>query len=151
MRAVVKVGLVAWNALMALWFVSALVAASESTSECTTELCEDATAVGTGVGIVVILFVAALGDVVLGIFWLVSRPDRRPCPVCGRGVPTGTTVCPCGHDFRSTAASTGARWAPDLMGRYELRWWDGARWTDDVSTAGQQQKDPDPLRGSAER
>jgi hypothetical protein len=28
-------------------------------------------------------------------------------------------------------------WHPDPSGRHELRWWDGARWTDAVSDRGQ--------------
>lgn len=37
---------------------------------------------------------------------------------------------------------TPARWAPDPMGRHELRYWDGAAWTASVSDAGTQGIDP---------
>ncbi len=43
-------------------------------------------------------------------------------------------------------ATTPANWYPDPMGRFELRYWDGAAWTEHVSTSGQQQTDP--LEGS---
>ena len=32
-------------------------------------------------------------------------------------------------------------WYPDPMKRFEYRYWDGARWTDNVSTGGQQSRD----------
>lgn len=35
-----------------------------------------------------------------------------------------------------------AKWYPDPSGRYEYRYWDGAKWTDDVSRAGIVYKDP---------
>jgi hypothetical protein len=34
-------------------------------------------------------------------------------------------------------AAAAASWYPDPTGRYEQRYWDGARWTDHVSTGGQ--------------
>lgn len=49
-----------------------------------------------------------------------------------------------------TAADTGqgsagaapAGWYADPAGRFELRYWDGAQWTEHVSRAGQQYTDP---------
>ena len=35
-----------------------------------------------------------------------------------------------------------ARWAADPMGRHELRYWDGKKWTDHVSTGGAVSADP---------
>ena len=35
-----------------------------------------------------------------------------------------------------------AAWQPDPTGRFQLRYWDGAAWTDHVSTNGVQQTDP---------
>lgn len=34
------------------------------------------------------------------------------------------------------------RWCPDPFRRYEMRWWDGNRWTEHVSSSGQQLVDP---------
>ena len=47
----------------------------------------------------------------------------------------------------STASSVGdavapAAWYPDPSGRYELRYWDGAQWTEHVARAGSQFTDP---------
>ncbi|CAN5599057.1 hypothetical protein BH24ACT5_BH24ACT5_06860 [soil metagenome] len=35
-----------------------------------------------------------------------------------------------------------AGWYPDPMGRFEHRYYDGANWTDNVSTNGQPSTDP---------
>jgi hypothetical protein len=35
-----------------------------------------------------------------------------------------------------------AQWLPDPFGRFELRYWDGATWTDHVASGGRQQVDP---------
>jgi hypothetical protein len=39
-------------------------------------------------------------------------------------------------------SSAPAGWYADPAGRYELRYWDGAQWTEHVSRAGQQYTDP---------
>ena len=44
----------------------------------------------------------------------------------------------------SSAAPIAGRWAPDPSGRHELRYWDGQRWTDDVSDNGVETFDPLP-------
>lgn len=41
-----------------------------------------------------------------------------------------------------TQTSGGAGWHPDPSGRHQLRYWDGATWTDQVSDNGQQSTDP---------
>ena len=40
------------------------------------------------------------------------------------------------------AGQTRAGWNTDPTGRFQLRYWDGAAWTDHVSTNGVQQTDP---------
>jgi hypothetical protein len=40
------------------------------------------------------------------------------------------------------AAEVPPMWAADPYGRYELRYWDGSRWSGHVSTAGLQSFDP---------
>lgn len=44
-------------------------------------------------------------------------------------------------------APSDANWYPDPSGRHELRYWDGARWTEHVSDHGRQSNDP-PTAGS---
>lgn len=38
-------------------------------------------------------------------------------------------------------------WLPDPSGRHELRWWDGAQWTEHVSDAGETSTDPEGMEG----
>jgi uncharacterized protein YxjI len=40
------------------------------------------------------------------------------------------------------AAGSPPNWYPDPLGRHEHRWWDGARWTDQVASGGRQSVDP---------
>lgn len=42
----------------------------------------------------------------------------------------------------STAPSVPADWYKDPSGRFEYRYWDGTKWTDNVSRAGVAHKDP---------
>lgn len=43
-------------------------------------------------------------------------------------------------------------WHPDPAGAHEYRWWDGARWTDDISDGGVAGRDPLPgAAGSADQ
>ena len=42
----------------------------------------------------------------------------------------------------AAVAQTAAGWHPDPSGRHEMRYWNGASWTDDVSDAGVAAKDP---------
>ena len=41
-----------------------------------------------------------------------------------------------------TPGPAAPNWYPDPYGRYQFRWFDGARWTDNVSSNGQQGVDP---------
>jgi hypothetical protein len=41
-----------------------------------------------------------------------------------------------------TTPAVPADWYPDPSGRYEHRYWDGSKWTDNVSRAGVMYKDP---------
>ena len=51
-----------------------------------------------------------------------AAPAPAPAPAASDAVPAG--------------------WYPDPSGRFELRYWDGSRWTEHVSRAGQQYTDP---------
>ena len=96
------------NVLFLIWIVTAIAGAG-STKDCgslSASSCQDATAAGTAIGVGLIIVFLAFVDIVLGILWLVTRPKRRPCPVCGADVKPGVVVCPkCGHDFRAGQAA----------------------------------------------
>ncbi|NBS29209.1 MAG: DUF2510 domain-containing protein [Actinobacteria bacterium] len=42
----------------------------------------------------------------------------------------------------SSSAAAPAGWYADPSGRFELRYWNGEKWTEHVSRAGQQSTDP---------
>lgn len=63
--------------------------------------CEAGTALGTGLGIFMILVLWAVVDIILLVIFLVTNKKQRTCPVCARRVKVGVTKCSgCGHDFR---------------------------------------------------
>lgn len=56
--------------------------------------------VGVGLAATLLFVLWALGDVILVVLWLVTRPRTRTCPVCGENVKRGMTRCrQCGYDF----------------------------------------------------
>jgi hypothetical protein len=63
------------------------------------------------------------------------------------GVPTAPRtigVRPADHPHAGSPPVAGS-WQPDPSGRYDYRWWDGVRWTDQVATAdGRTGTDPHP-------
>lgn len=93
------------NVLFLIWVIGGVAGSSGTPEGCgslSNETCNEAEAVGTAIGVGLIIFFWALLDVILGVIWLVTRPKRRPCPACGTEVRPGITVCPsCGHDFRA--------------------------------------------------
>lgn len=108
-----------WNAVFLIWLV---VGVSDRPSEdCANDpdvlngvisksACEDASDVGTGIGVVLILFLWFLGFIVLALAWLMTRPRHRQCPVCGNDVKKNRTACKsCGYDF-----ATGMRPQPTV-------------------------------------
>ena len=103
-----------FNLLMLAWVVSGAASASGTPTDCGTlseEACNAASDVGTGIGVFLLLVLWAIGNVILGVIWLVTnRKKTRDCPVCGHDVKKGVVTCQaCGHDFRvPAAASSGA-------------------------------------------
>ncbi|MFR9676383.1 hypothetical protein [Streptomyces sp. TR02-1] len=57
--------------------------------------------VGTGIGVSLLILLWALGDIILGVIWLITKPAKRECPACGNSVRKGVMQCrSCGFDFR---------------------------------------------------
>ncbi len=84
--------------------------------------------------------------------WAVA-PDPAPATPTVEPQPATTSYTPAAAatTVAATAASTPAAaatpavpagWYADPAGRFELRYWDGATWTEHVSRAGQQYTDP---------
>ena len=59
-----------------------------------------------------------------------------PTPASGSTPLAGSTPTP------SAVPSVPADWYKDPAGRYEFRYWDGSKWTENVSRAGVMYKDP---------
>jgi hypothetical protein len=105
---------VIWTVLMALWIVSA--SATSTKDVCTTatytDACQAGATIGKGIAVTLLFLIWFIGFVVFSLIWLMSRPQRRLCPVCGEQVKKGLTTCPkCGYNFAQAAsigsASTG--------------------------------------------
>jgi len=131
--------IVIWCALILIWMVTA--GDNSDVNDCDSEpteqarqLCEDATDVGTGIGIALIGLLGFLGFVALSLIWFMTRPKGRECPACGENVKKGRTTCPkCNHDFAAATQGTGTQaapgWYPQASG--EQRYWDGNAWAED--------------------
>lgn len=99
--------LLIWSGLIGAWLFSAVVLVADACDNVTGEsrdACLAGTAIGGGLAITFILFIWFMGFVVLGLVWLMSRPQRRPCPRCGYNVKKGLTTCPhCAFEFGTQA------------------------------------------------
>lgn len=108
---------IGWCVLILVWAIAGgSSAAHKSAAECAHETvlsvkaCEEATNAGAGIGVAIILLIGFFGFVFFSFIWLMTRPKRRACPVCGEDVKKGRTTCPsCGHDFAAAAAAPAAR------------------------------------------
>jgi len=96
--------ILAFNLLMLVWVIVGAASASGTPSDCGTldaATCNSASDAGTAIGVGLLIVLWALGDVILGVLWLVTRPRGRDCPACGERVRRGVMTCrSCGFDFR---------------------------------------------------
>jgi hypothetical protein len=96
--------LIAWNAVVLIWVVAAI--ATRPSRDCPPgdQLCRDASDVGTGIGVGLILVLWFIGFVALSLVWFMTRPRTRLCPACGTDARRGETACRrCGRDFAAAA------------------------------------------------
>lgn len=87
---------------MLIWVVSGIAANASTCSGQAGNALTDCQArnVGVGLAVTILITIWALGDVILGVLWLITRPRTRDCPVCGNSVRRGMTQCmTCGFDF----------------------------------------------------
>jgi hypothetical protein len=101
---------VIWTVLIGLWMIAGSQSSPDSTCAGDTgsslELCKSLYHAGTGIGVTLLFFLWFIGFIIFSLIWLMSRPDRRLCPVCGEQVKKGLTVCPkCGYNFAAAAAT----------------------------------------------
>jgi hypothetical protein len=98
---------VIWTVLMVLWAVSA--SAMSTTDVCSTatytDACQAGATIGKGIAVTLIFVIWFLGFIVFSLIWLMSRPQRRLCPVCGEQVKKGLMACPkCGYNFAQASS-----------------------------------------------
>jgi hypothetical protein len=97
--------ILAFNLIMLIWVITGATTAQSCDGRVGDALTRcQAGDVGTTIGVGLIILIWALGDVILGVLWLVTRPHRRHCPTCGEYVRRGVTQCQsCGYDFAAQA------------------------------------------------
>ena len=94
--------ILAFSGFMLWWAIAGTMSAAKNANCNGDEACQTGTAVGGAIGVGFIFVLWAIGFVILGIIWLMTRSRQRACPVCGNGVKNGHIMCrSCGHDFRS--------------------------------------------------
>jgi hypothetical protein len=91
--------ILAFNVLVVVWLTIRLTVNTKNCGGLTTSECAGMADVAHSAvaGIQIVLWV--IGDIILGVLWLVTR--GRSGPACGRSVGRGLVRCKgCGHDFR---------------------------------------------------
>lgn len=89
------------QAPFAIWLIVAL---AGSDTDCPEgefqEFCQSGAALGTTIGVVLVLAIWAMADVILGVCWLVTNDAVRRCPQCGARSKNGLLACPsCNGEF----------------------------------------------------
>ena len=72
----VKYSFIAFNILMLIWFVVGMGAASQHVTNAASEAEQAGAAIGTGIGAMLIVGVWVMGDIILGLFTLLTRPKN---------------------------------------------------------------------------
>jgi hypothetical protein len=75
--------LIVWCALIGIWLINGAVSTSGAVDDCVAdgvlsrESCETASAIGSGIGITIILGIGFFGFVFLSLIWFMSRPRDK--------------------------------------------------------------------------
>lgn len=77
MGKLIKYTFIGFNILMLIWFISGMGGAAEVVESANSEAEQAGAAVGAGIGAMFILFIWAIGDLILGLFVLLTRPKIR--------------------------------------------------------------------------
>ena len=105
--------LVLWCTIILIWAIAGGASSnpkgyceSHPSAYLSQKACEEAHTAGTGIGVAIVLVVGFVGFVFFSLIWLMTKPRRRTCPVCGEDVKRGLTVCKnCRHDFVAAAGA----------------------------------------------
>jgi hypothetical protein len=79
---------------------------------------------------------------IAGLAAQVAEPVAEPEPAAAVAAAAAVTPEPAADVAPPAESAVPAGWYADPSGRFELRYWDGAAWTEHVSRAGQQFTDP---------
>jgi hypothetical protein len=72
----IKWTFIGFNLLMLFWMIAGVGGATKQVAEATTEAEKAGGAIGTGLGAMMIIFIWVAGDVILGIFVLLTRAKK---------------------------------------------------------------------------
>jgi hypothetical protein len=87
-----------FNVIMVAWVISAATASTGTCQGLSANDCANVGAAAHGIAFTLQLVLWVIGDILLGILWLVTK--GRSCPTCGRSVKRGLTICRhCNHNF----------------------------------------------------
>lgn len=107
--------IVIFTVLMGVWIIGGTASNAdncddEAVGSSARAACEAGTDIGTGIGVTALFCVWFAGFVILGILWIMTRPTRRICPVCGETARKGVRVCKkCGFDFGAATTPLASR------------------------------------------
>jgi hypothetical protein len=73
---IIKYSFVLFNLLMAWWLVAGMGAAGEAMGDAATSAEQAGAALGTGIGAMLIVTIWVFGDIILGLFVLLTRPNK---------------------------------------------------------------------------
>lgn len=71
-----KWSFILWNILMIVWLVSGLGSSAEVYNSAASQAEQAGAAIGTGIGVMMILTLWVIGDIILGLFVLFTRPKK---------------------------------------------------------------------------
>ena len=92
------------DAIFAIWIGAAVADRPSKACAPGDQLCQDASDVGTSIGVGLVVTLFFVGFVILSLIWFMTRPKRRVCPSCGTDAKKGVTQCrKCGFDFAAAA------------------------------------------------
>jgi hypothetical protein len=72
----IKWSFILFNILMLIWLVGGMNAASDVVNTAMSDAERAGAAIGTGLGAMVVLIIWPVGDIILGMFVLFSRPKK---------------------------------------------------------------------------
>jgi beta-lactamase regulating signal transducer with metallopeptidase domain len=73
---IIKWVFIGFNIVMLIWMIAGMAGAAETASTASSEAEQAGAAIGTGIGFMMLLMIWAAGDVVLGLFVMLTRRKK---------------------------------------------------------------------------